>query len=73
MVDGVLWCVDHVVRHVVEEHKGVLEVVVVLKLNVEEMIVLAQVLFRIHATHSAVLVSLHIAVCLSVFGYQCKL
>ena len=57
MVDGVLRCVDHAVRHVVAEHKIVLEVVVILHLIVEEMIVMVQVLLRILATHSAVLVS----------------
>ena len=40
MVDGVHGCVDYVVRHVVVEHKVVIEVVVVLHLTVEEMIVL---------------------------------
>ena len=40
MVDGVLGYVDHVVRHVVEERKIVLEVVVILYLVVEERIVL---------------------------------
>ena len=63
---------DHVVRHVVEERKVVLDDVGVLNLTVEEMIVLAQVFFRIHATRSVVLVSFHITVCLSVYAYKCK-
>ena len=40
MVDGVLGCVDHVVRHVVVEHNVVLEVVIILHLSVKEMTVL---------------------------------
>ena len=40
MVDGVHGRVDHVVRHVVVEHKDVIEVVAILHLTVEEMIVL---------------------------------
>ena len=40
MVDGVLGCVDHVVRHVVVEHKVVLEVVAILNLPVAEVFVL---------------------------------
>ena len=44
MVDGVLGSVDHVVRHVVEEHNVVLEVVPILHLVVEERVVLAQAL-----------------------------
>ena len=40
MVDGVHGYVTHVVRHVVVEHKDVLEVVAILQLTVEEMIVL---------------------------------
>ena len=58
MVDGVLGSVDHVVRHVVVEHKGVLEVVTILHLVVEERIVLAQVLSQDHVQVIAVLVRL---------------
>ena len=58
MVDGVLGCVDHVVRHVVEEHIVVLEVVTILSLPVMEAFVLVQALHKIPATHSAVRVSL---------------
>ena len=58
MVDGVLGCVDHVVRHVVEEHNIVLEVVPILHLVVEERIVLAQVLSQDHVQVIAVLVRL---------------
>ena len=35
MMDGVLGCVDHVVRHVVVEHKVVLEAVTIPQLTVE--------------------------------------
>ena len=58
MVDGVLWCVDHVVRHVVVEHKAVLEVVTILHLVVEERIVLAQEMSQDHVQIIAVLVIL---------------
>ena len=40
MVDGVHGHVTHVVRHVVVEHKDVIEVVAILHLTVEEMIAL---------------------------------
>ena len=50
---------DHVVRHVVIEHRVVLEVVVILHLPVEETGVLAQVSSQNHAHHIfAVLVRL---------------
>ena len=58
MVDGVLGCVDHVVRHVVVEHNIVLEVVPILNLVVEEKIVLAQQLSQDHVQVIAVLVRL---------------
>ena len=58
MVDGVLWCVDHVVRHVVVEQKAVLEVVTILHLVVEERIVLAQEMSQDHVQIIAVLVIL---------------
>ena len=58
MVDGVLGSVDHVVRHVVEEHRVVLEVVTILHLVVEERVVLAQVLSQDHVQVIAVLVRL---------------
>ena len=56
MVDGVLGCVDRVARHVVVEHEGVLEVVVILHLVVEERIVLAQEMSQDHVQVIAVLV-----------------
>ena len=58
MMDGVLGCVDHVVRHVVVEHNVVLEVVPILNLVVEEKIVLAQQLSQDHVQVIAVLVRL---------------
>ena len=58
MVDGVLGCVDHVVRHVVVEHNVVLEVVIVLNVFVKEEIVLAQELKQDHVQVIAVLVRL---------------
>ena len=58
MVDGVLGCVDHVVRHVVEEYNVVLEVVPILHLVVEERVVLAQVLTQDHVQVIVVLVRL---------------
>ena len=58
MVDGVLGCVDRVVRHVVVEHNVVLEVVLILNLVVEEEIVLAQELSQDHVQVIAVLVRL---------------
>ena len=58
MVDGVLGCVDHVVRHVVVEHNVVLEAVPILNLVVEEKIVLAQQLSQDHVQVIAVLVRL---------------
>ena len=41
MVDGVHGDLDHVVRHVVEEHKSILECVIILNLHVEERNVMA--------------------------------
>ena len=49
MVDGVLGYVDHVVSHVMVEHRFVLEDVIILHLSVEETTVLAQVLIDVHA------------------------
>ena len=58
MVNGVLGCVDHVVRHVVVEHNVVREIVPILNLVVEEEIVLAQELSQDHVQVIAVLVRL---------------
>ena len=58
MVDGVLGCVDHVVRHVVVEHETVLELVPILHLTVEERIVLVQQLSQDHVQIFVVLVRL---------------
>ena len=56
MVDGVHYSVDHVVGHVVLEHKLVLEVAVILHLPVEEKVALAQVLSQDHVQMVVVLV-----------------
>ena len=56
MVDGVPGYVDHVLRHVVEEYKHQLEDVIILHLPAEEVIVLAQISSRVHATPIVVLV-----------------
>ena len=50
MVDGAHGHVDHVVRHVVLEQRVVLEDVIILYLPVEEKIVLAQMLVKVHAS-----------------------
>ena len=57
MVDGVHGDMDHVVKHVVEEHEDWLGVVTILHLTVVETIVLVQVLNTYHAIPNAVLVS----------------
>ena len=64
MVDGAHGHMDHVVRHVVEEHKGRLEDVTILHLPVVEIVVMVQVTRRLHVTPIAVLVRL--------CNYQCE-
>ena len=56
MVDGVHSFVDHVVGHVVMEHKLVLEVAVILHLPVEEEVALANMLLQDHVQMVVVLV-----------------
>ena len=59
MVDGVHGHhMDHVVKHVVEEHRQGLEDVTVLHLTVEEVVVMVQVTSRLYVTPIAVLVRL---------------
>ena len=59
MVDGLLVCMDRVVRHVVVEQSLVLDVAVILHLHVKERIVLAQVLSLDHVHIDVVLVRLY--------------
>ena len=63
MVDGVHGAMDHVVRHVEEEqeHKSVLECVMILLLPVEEIIAQVQMRTWFHVTPpTAVLVRLRL-------------
>ena len=56
MVDGAHGAMDHVVKHVEEEHKNVIEYVTILLLPVEEMIAQGQIVAKFHATPTAVMV-----------------
>ena len=47
MVDGVNGGLDHVVRHVVEEHRIILEYVIILNLHVEGKNVMASAYLQI--------------------------
>ena len=59
MVDGVHGAIDHVVRHVEEEHRSVLEYVTILLLLVEESIAQVQMQAWFYVTPpTAVLVRL---------------
>ena len=58
MVDGVHGAMDHVVRHVQEEHKSALEYVTILLLPVVEVIAQGQRVVWFHATSIAVVVRL---------------
>ena len=61
MVDGVHGAMDRVVRHVEEEHKSVLECVMILLLPVEEIIAQVQMRTWFHVTPpTAVLVRLRL-------------
>ena len=56
MVDGVPGHMDHVLSHVVAEHEHQLEDVTILRLPVKEIVVVVQILSRVHATLNVVLV-----------------
>ena len=58
MVDGVNGDLDHVVRHVVEEHRIILECVMILNLHVEGK--LAKVLAFICIRISAILIAVQV-------------
>ena len=68
MVDGVHGDLDHVVRHVVEEYRIILECVMILNLHVEEKNV--TVLALIHSMRGVMILVVQVKIVLMFYHYH---
>ena len=68
MVDGVHGDLDHVVRHVVEEYRIILECVMILNLHVEEKNVM--VLALIHSMRDVMILVVQVKIVLMFYHYH---